>query len=70
MAEKKVKRQKFSEPRTCPYCDSEIAEAAFPYCEACHLKVQRCSECGKVVAKGDEKCPRCGTAIEKEAKGN
>src|SRR4030042_1556624 len=23
---------------TCPYCDEEIAEAAFPYCEACSNK--------------------------------
>ena len=23
---------------TCPYCDAEIAEAAFPYCEACSIK--------------------------------
>ena len=23
---------------TCPYCDEEIAEAAFPYCEACAVK--------------------------------
>ena len=26
---------------TCPYCDKEIAEAAFPYCEACSIKDEK-----------------------------
>jgi nitrogen fixation NifU-like protein len=27
------------ETHTCPYCDAEIAEASFPYCQACHKDV-------------------------------
>ena len=47
------------EPRTCPYCDAEIAEAAFPYCEACEVK----PESKKV-------CPGCGADLKKKpAKG-
>ncbi len=26
---------------TCPYCDKEIADAAFPYCEACAVKAEK-----------------------------
>ena len=24
-----------SKPRVCPYCDAEVAEASFPFCQAC-----------------------------------
>jgi predicted amidophosphoribosyltransferase len=62
-----VKKEKFNEPRTCPYCDEEIAEAAFPYCEACGLKVLRCPKCGMSVPRDKETCPNCGADIRKEA---
>jgi nitrogen fixation NifU-like protein len=26
------------ETHSCPYCDEDIAEAAYPYCEACSIK--------------------------------
>ncbi len=26
---------------TCPYCDKEIAEASFPYCEACSVQDEK-----------------------------
>jgi len=36
--------------RKCPYCDSDIAEAQFPYCDACGFKARqffwRCPACG------------------------
>ena len=32
------KSEPVKEPRYCPYCDAEIAEAAFPYCEVCSIK--------------------------------
>jgi RNA polymerase subunit RPABC4/transcription elongation factor Spt4 len=49
---------------TCPFCDSEIAEAAFPYCEACDLKVLRCPQCGMAVPRDREKCPQCGADMK------
>jgi predicted amidophosphoribosyltransferase len=44
------------EPRRCPYCDDDIAEASFPYCQAC----------GERVAGGPCNCPTCGTDAPKE----
>ncbi len=55
------------EKRFCPYCDEEIAEAAFPYCEACKLDVLRCPDCGMSVPIGKEKCPSCGVNIREAA---
>jgi hypothetical protein len=39
------------EPRFCPYCDEEIAEATFPYCQACEVEVFHCPKCQKPVRK-------------------
>jgi hypothetical protein len=61
MAEETKKYEK--KVHTCPYCDAEIAEAAFPYCEACKVKVSTCPECGKVVPRDCTKCPECGCEI-------
>lgn len=61
-----------NEPKTgqthsCPYCEAEIAEAAFPYCEACGLQAVSCPKCGISVAKERETCPNCGADIKKGA---
>ena len=48
---------------TCPFCDEDIAEAAFPYCEACKVKVPTCPECGEPVPRDSAKCPQCGCEI-------
>jgi predicted amidophosphoribosyltransferase len=55
------------EHRFCPYCEEEIAEAAFPYCEACGLQVVKCPGCGQSVARDSKKCPACGIDIKAEA---
>ena len=55
------------ENRFCPYCDEEIAEAAFPYCEACKLEVLSCPNCGISVPPSKEKCPSCGANIKEAA---
>ena len=52
------------EVRTCPFCDDEIAEAAFPYCEACGLKVLYCPKCGLAVPRNREICPHCGASMK------
>ena len=55
------------EHRHCPYCDDDIAEAAFPYCEACGLQVLTCPKCGISVARDSERCPGCGANIKEAA---
>jgi predicted amidophosphoribosyltransferase len=49
---------------TCPFCDKAIAEAAFPYCEACGLKVLNCPKCGLAVPRHYKKCPHCGADMK------
>ena len=61
------KEQTTEKKRFCPYCDEEIAEAAFPYCEACKLKTLRCPKCGMSVPIGKEKCPSCGADMREAA---
>jgi hypothetical protein len=50
--------------RACPYCDAEIAEAQFPYCEACGFKTVPCPGCGLPVASKRETCPHCGCEMK------
>ena len=57
------KNQVTREKHFCPYCDEEIAEAAFPYCEACGLKVLHCPRCHMAVPRDKEICPHCGADI-------
>ena len=62
MAEKETTGQR----RTCPFCDAEIAEAAFPYCEACGFRTVPCPGCGLPVASIREDCPHCGAKMKGE----
>ena len=57
------KNEPIKEPRACPFCDEEIAEAAFPYCEACKVTVLHCPRCRQPVSRGDKECPHCGANI-------
>ena len=50
--------------RFCPYCDAEIAEASFPYCEACKITTFNCPKCHKPVLRDNRVCPHCGTEIK------
>jgi predicted amidophosphoribosyltransferase len=61
------KNKTVHERRFCPYCDEEIAEAAFPYCEACGLQALRCPKCGLSVPRDNETCPHCGADLKKAA---
>ena len=45
------------ERRYCPYCDAEVAEAAFPYCEACKVELFNCPKCRKAIARTSRVCP-------------
>ena len=64
-------KNKAIKPRhACPFCDSEIAEAAFPYCEACGFRTEPCPGCGLPVASMRPTCPHCGARMKgKAAKG-
>jgi len=61
------KREPVKEHRYCPYCDTEIAEAAFPYCKACEIPVFYCPQCREAVPRDKKVCPHCGTDIRKES---
>jgi len=52
------------ERRFCPYCDEAIAEAAWPYCDACKVAVFACPKCRKPVPRDNRVCPYCGTEIK------
>jgi predicted amidophosphoribosyltransferase len=56
-------------PHFCPYCDEEIAEASFPYCEACGITIFYCPKCRKPVPRDKKICPYCGADIREQATG-
>jgi predicted amidophosphoribosyltransferase len=60
---KKVEKKKLF----CPYCDAEIAEAAFPYCNACEITVLYCPKCQRPLPRDNRVCPHCGADIRNEA---
>lgn len=60
-SEKKVTKSHLA----CPFCEEEIAEAAFPYCEACKVELRRCPKCQTVVERNATKCPECGSKLDK-----
>ena len=61
------KRKPIKEPRYCPYCDAEIAEASFPYCEVCEVEIFSCPKCQQPVPRDKQECPNCGADIREEA---
>ncbi len=62
-AEKKYEKK----VHTCPFCDEAIAEASFPYCQACQVNVLTCPECKQPVPQGKKTCPGCGANLKKSA---
>ncbi len=48
----------------CPYCDQEIMEGNFPYCQACHVTIFYCPKCRKPVPRESKTCPHCGAKIK------
>lgn len=62
MMENECKIEK--EGRCCPYCDEEIAEAAFPYCGTCEVTVFYCPDCRKPVPRDKDICPHCGASVK------
>ena len=54
------------EHRFCPYCDEEVAEASWPYCDACNVDISYCPKCRKPVPRDKRICPHCGAEIKGE----
>ncbi len=59
MTEQKEKRK----PLSCPYCDTEIMEAYFSYCQACRVTIFYCPKCREPVPRENKVCPHCGAEI-------
>ena len=50
----------------CPYCEAEIVEAAFPYCQACKVEIFYCPKCRQAIPRDKQLCPHCGADIKGE----
>jgi hypothetical protein len=50
----------------CPYCEEEIAEASFPYCQVCKVTIFYCPKCREPVTRDKNACPHCGAEIKAE----
>ena len=50
----------------CPYCEDEIAEESFPFCEPCKVTVFYCPSCREPLPKDIAVCPQCGAVIKGE----
>jgi hypothetical protein len=61
-----AEKEQTGERKVCPYCESDIAEAAFPYCDACGFRTVPCPGCGLPVAFPREDCPHCGAKMKTE----
>jgi predicted amidophosphoribosyltransferase len=48
----------------CPYCDHDIAELQYPYCDVCKVEVFSCPKCRKPISRENKTCPECGAAIK------
>jgi nitrogen fixation NifU-like protein len=55
-----VKAEKEDDEKcSCPYCEGPI-EGLEEVCSSCHVELERCDDCGKVLRKEAAKCPHCG----------
>ncbi len=61
-----AERKPEKEHRFCPYCDEEIMEASFPYCQVCKVTTFYCPECREAVPRDKKACPHCGAEIKAE----
>jgi len=55
------------ERSVCPYCEEEIVQASFPYCQACKATLFYCPKCRKPLSRDNKVCPHCGAEIKGEA---
>ena len=57
-------KKKEKESSVCPYCEVEIIQSSFPYCQACGVTVFYCPRCRKPVSRDNKVCPYCGAEIK------
>jgi len=50
--------------RYCPECHAEIAEATWPFCQACDAELIYCPHCWQPLSIDAEACPYCGADLE------
>jgi len=50
----------------CPFCNGEIEEESFPFCQSCKVTVFYCPSCRKPLPRDIEVCPQCGAVIKGE----
>ena len=43
----------------CPYCEGPM-EGFEQYCQACHVELSCCAECGEPLKDEADSCPHCG----------
>jgi len=48
----------------CPFCDEEVTDEEFPYCQACKATLAICPECGEPVSADTKTCQHCGADIK------
>ncbi len=48
----------------CPYCDEEIIQADFSYCQSCGVTMFYCPKCRKPLPRNSKVCPHCGAEIK------
>ena len=58
------KRKAEKKSRFCPYCEEEITESPFPYCQTCGVSVFYCPKCKQPVSRDKRTCPHCGAEIK------
>ena len=63
-----MKESKESKPEArrcfCPYCEEEIANSKFPYCQPCGVNLHYCGRCQIAVVREAKVCPQCGGELE------
>ncbi len=55
----KKDEKKDEEGCSCPYCEGPV-EGLEEVCSSCHVELDRCDDCGKILTKEAEECPHCG----------
>jgi RNA polymerase subunit RPABC4/transcription elongation factor Spt4 len=63
----KTKRVEKKEQQWCPYCEDELANSQFPYCQPCKVESFICLTCGKPVPRQNKICPKCGSPMKPAA---
>jgi hypothetical protein len=61
---KPAQKTRKAETPHCPFCDAELMAMKLPVCQACHVEIVYCADCGKPLPKTAKQCPSCGKKIK------